>query len=185
MGLSDKKRPKISCITFIYYSFGAFIVLWQKICFYCGSKHTIKKGRQNGIQRWYCKSCSRYFIGGHRLTSKDVNEAFAKGNLTVSDLSDKFGVSSRTIHQYLSSTYKEALPAVIPCKVLVLMDATYWGRNFGVIIMSKRETIEDYLQGIHYLEAHRYEIQAIVCDGFKGLKEQLSRYKSSIASFIN
>ena len=28
----------------------------QKICFYCDSKSTIKRGHLNRIQRWYCKS---------------------------------------------------------------------------------------------------------------------------------
>ena len=48
------------------------------------------------------------------------------------------------------------------------MDATYWGRMFGVVIMKdhisgrvlwykfidKKETIADYKEGISYLELH-------------------------------
>ncbi|WP_444511690.1 transposase-like zinc-binding domain-containing protein, partial [Prevotella melaninogenica] len=25
------------------------------MCFYCGSHRTIKKGKENGYQRWFCK----------------------------------------------------------------------------------------------------------------------------------
>ncbi|WP_436972085.1 IS1/IS1595 family N-terminal zinc-binding domain-containing protein [Prevotella melaninogenica] len=40
-----------------------------KNCFYCGSHRTIKKSKENGYQRWFCKDCKRYFIGHRRLTS--------------------------------------------------------------------------------------------------------------------
>jgi|GEM_PF-6761970 len=76
-----------------------------KICFYCGSHRTIKKGKDNGYQRWFCKDCKRYFMGRLRLKKEDVNSAYSLGNLTVSDLAREFGVSTRTIHRYLSSEY--------------------------------------------------------------------------------
>lgn len=63
---------------------------------------------------------------------------------------------------------------------LGLMDATYWGRNFGVVIMkdslsgdvlwfkfiNRHEHLEDYKEGISYLESLGYTIQDLVCDGF-------------------
>ena len=69
------------------------------------------------------------------MTKEDVNSAYSLGNLTVSDLAREFGVSTRTIHRYLSSDYKENLPNLVSSKVVVLMDATYWGRRFGFVIM--------------------------------------------------
>lgn len=62
------------------------------------------------------------------------------------------------------------------------MDATYWGCNFGVVIMkdslsgdvlwfkfiNRHERLEDYKQGISSLESLGYTIQGLVCDGFKG-----------------
>ena len=134
-GISDKKRPKISCNPFIYYSFEQKTFLWKKISFYCGSHRTIKKGKENGYQRWFCKDCKRYFIGHRCLTKEDVNSTYSLENLTVSDLAREFGVSTRTIHRYLSSEYKENLPKLVSSNVVVLMDATYWGRRFGVVIM--------------------------------------------------
>ena len=74
-------------------------------------------------------------MGRLRLKKEDVNSAYSLGNLTVSDLAREFGVSTRTIHRYLSSEYKENLPKLISSNVVVLMDATYWGRRFGVVIM--------------------------------------------------
>ena len=68
------------------------------------------------------------------------------------------------------------------------MDATYWGRMFGVVIMKdhisgrvlwykfidKKETIADYKEGISYLELHGYNILGIVSDGLKGLRQVMS-----------
>ena len=65
------------------------------------------------------------------------------------------------------------------------MDATYWGRNFGVVIMkdslsgdvlwfkfiNRHQRLEDYKQGISSLESLEYTIQGLVCDGFKGLRQ--------------
>ena len=61
------------------------------------------------------------------------------------------------------------------------MDATYWGRRFGVVIMKdhisgrvlwykfidKKETIADYREGISYLELHGYNVLDIFSDGLK------------------
>jgi transposase-like protein len=62
------------------------------------------------------------------------------------------------------------------------MDTTYWGRNFGVMLFKdsltkenilkyyvKNETNALYHKGINELRTLGYEIQAIVCDGRKGL----------------
>lgn len=64
-----------------------------------------------------------------------VNNRYSKGNLTVKDLSEEYGVSTRTIYRKLTKSYKEELPNLLVRPVVVLMDATYWGRNFGVVIM--------------------------------------------------
>ena len=71
------------------------------------------------------------------------------------------------------------------------MDATYWGRRFGVVIMKdhisgrvlwykfidKKETIADYREGISYLELHGYNVLGIVSDGLKGLRQEFYQYR--------
>ena len=132
-----------------------------------------------------------YFIGRCRLKKEDVNSAYSLGNLTVSDIAREFGVSTRTIHRYLSSDYKENLPNLVSSNVVVLMDATYWGRRFGVVIMKdhisgrvlwykfidKKETIADYREGVLYLELHGYNVLGIVSDGLKGLRQEFYQYR--------
>ena len=71
------------------------------------------------------------------------------------------------------------------------MDATYWGRRFGVVIMKdyisdrvlwykfidKKETIADYREGVLYLELHGYNVLGIVSDGLKGLRQEFYQYR--------
>lgn len=67
-------------------------------------------------------------------------------------------------------------------KVIVLMDTTYWRRNFGVMLFKDNFTKENllkyyvkyetnlvYIQGIEQLKNQGFTILAIVCDGRKGL----------------
>ena len=67
-------------------------------------------------------------------------------------------------------------------EVIVLMDTTYWGRHFGVMLFKdaitkenllkyyvKHETNSLYIRGIDELQIKGFSIIAIVCDGRKGL----------------
>ena len=77
------------------------------------------------------------------------------------------------------------------------MDATYWGRNFGVLLivdayrkrllwrkfLDKKETIADYLEGVEWLREHKFNILGIVCDGLRGLAQALARYKVQYCQF--
>ena len=67
------------------------------------------------------------------------------------------------------------------------MDTTYWGRNFGLVLFMDaathhilhhffirgKERIEDYKQGLAYLEHLGWEVAGVVADGLSGLKNSL------------
>ena len=77
------------------------------------------------------------------------------------------------------------------------MDATYWGRRFGVVIMKdhiscrvlwykfidKKETIADNRESISYLELHKYNILGIVSDDLKGLRQEFCQYRFQHSQF--
>ena len=77
------------------------------------------------------------------------------------------------------------------------MDATYWGWNFGVVtikdhlsgrvvwfkFIDRKEKIEDYTEGVRWLENKQVEILGVVSDGLRGLRERLSRYKFQYCQF--
>jgi deoxyinosine 3'endonuclease (endonuclease V) len=91
-------------------------------------------------------------------------------------LSIKYGCSVKTIQrridQHIVSFEKQE-----PRKVIFLMDTTYWGRNFGVMLFKDNITKENllkyyvqyetnlvYIQGIEELKKKGFTILGIVCD---------------------
>lgn len=82
-------------------------------------------------------------------------------------------------------------------EVVILMDTTYWGRNFGALLivdayrkrllwrkfLDKKETIADYLEGIEWLIEHDFKIHGIVGDGLRGLAQSLCKYKVQYCQF--
>ena len=83
-----------------------------------------------------------------------------------------------------------------PRKVIVLMDTTYWGRNFGVMLFKdaltkenllkyyvKNESNSLYVQGINELESFGFEVIAIVCDGRKGLVQSFKNIPVQMCQF--
>lgn len=109
----------------------------------------------------------------------------------------KYGVSERTIYRRLNNQYVESLPQKNSREIVLLMDPTYWGRNFGVVIMKdslagdvlwykfieKKETVADYKEGVDWLLASGFTILAMVCDGLKGLRTIFSEYKFQLCQF--
>lgn len=108
-------------------------------------------------------------------------EEYTIGKQTYSQLATKYKCSTKTIQRKLDD-YKvtDIIKEVRP--VIVLMDTTYWGREFGVMLFKdaltkenllkfyvKMETNQLYLKGIDELRLKGYKILAIVCDGRKGL----------------
>ena len=88
----------------------------------------------------------------------------------------------------ISKTYPKVriFPAAfIPFAITLQMDATYWGRNFGVVIfmdasshrvlhyrfLCGKERISDYQAGISYLQDQGFTIKAIVSYALSGIND--------------
>jgi len=82
-----------------------------------------------------------------------------------------------------------------PNQSVVMMDTTYFGRDFGVMVFKdtkgmnlywkyvKYETIAGYLEGINYIREQGVQIKGIVCDGRKGLFNALAEYPIQMCQF--
>jgi len=117
--------------------------------------------------------------------------------LTVSDIAGVCGVSECTIYRRLAKSYAEKLPHKHGRDVVVMADATYWGRRFGVVVMKDyiegyvlwykfitgKERVADYKEGVEYLESRGLRIQCIVSDGLRGLREMFPQYKFQLCQF--
>jgi hypothetical protein len=81
-------------------------------------------------------------------------------------------------------------------EVVVLMDATFWGMVFGVMLFKdnitkenllkyyiKNETNSKYKEGIEELKSRGYIINAIVCDGRRGLIQSFENIPVQMCQF--
>jgi hypothetical protein len=117
------------------------------------------------------------------------------GKQTIFQLSERYGISLSTIRRKLSTI---RVPRVISSSksVVVLMDTTYWGRNFGVVVFKdwytkhilwrkfvRYETLADYQEGVNWLCDHGFVINGIVCDGLRGMFQMLSKYKIQMCQY--
>ena len=113
-------------------------------------------------------------------------EEYVKGKQTYAQLAEKYRCSIRTIQRKLDN-YSVKKQLKTARKVIVLMDTTYWGREFGVMLFKdaitkenllkyyvKNETNALYIKGIQELISKGFEVIAIVCDGRKGLLQSFN-----------
>lgn len=120
---------------------------------------------------------------------------YVEGKQTYAQLAQKYCCSIKTIQRRLDIFKVENTPK-IPRAVIVLMDTTYWGRNFGVMLFKdaltkqnllkyfvKNETNALYMKGIEELMSTGFEIIAIVSDGRKGLIQSFSDIPVQMCQF--
>lgn len=128
-----------------------------------------------------CHACGKQFLGGKRTLPEELWKEYREGKQTYSQLAKKHKCSKRTVQRKIDQ-YQVSLPQKTVRMVVVLMDTTYWGRNFGVMLFKdnitkenllkyyvNNETNAKYREGIAKLKSRGYIIKAIVCDGRRGL----------------
>jgi hypothetical protein len=142
---------------------------------------TKKNGKVKGVQLYKCTSCGKQFLGGERLDSHLLWQEYTEGKQTYQQLSEQYGCPIKTIQRRLDKVNVKT-PALEKAAVVVLMDTTYFGRAFGVMLFKdahsgknlykqyvKNETNSLYGAGLLFLKESGLDIKAIVCDGRKGL----------------
>ena len=133
------------------------------------------------MQRYKCASCGKRFFDRVRINNKSIWEEYTKGKQTYVQLATKYGCSVKTIQRRIDvvQVYRQT---TFPGVVNLLMDTTYFGSTFGVMVFKdsitgqilykqyvKQETNKLYLSGIEEITRRGIKIQAIICDGRKGL----------------
>ncbi|WP_339660018.1 hypothetical protein [uncultured Polaribacter sp.] len=142
-----------------------------------------------------CYICKKQFSEGSRLNSAIIWEEYTRGKQTYKQLAKKYNCSQRTIQRKVD-LHVITVPEKRPRKVVVLMDTTYWGRNFGVMLFKdaytkenllkyyvKTETNSLYIQGVKELQSKGFEVLAIVCDGRKGLLQSFDNIPVQMCQF--
>ena len=83
------------------------------------------------------------------LDEEKLWKEYLQGKQTYVQLAEKYACSAKTIKRKLDN-YSVKIQAKTARKVIVLMDTTYWGRTFGVMLFKDNITRENLLK---YYEA--------------------------------
>jgi hypothetical protein len=134
-------------------------------------------------------------LGGKRITPSFLWEEYVRGKQTYLQLATKYNCSKRTIQRKID-LHTLILKPKTAGSVVVLMDTTYWGRNFGVLLFKNGATKENllkyyvrnetnylYRKGIDELISEGYTITAIVSDGRKGLAQSFGSIPVQMCQF--
>ncbi len=145
----------------------------------------VRNGVRGRKQLYKCKSCGRQFLGGVRRDKAQVIADYVERKQTLAQLAVKYGVNEKTIRRDLEgmryvhkiAKYKD---------VTIQMDTTYWGRDFGLMVIRDalrgkvlwhkyvhHETIAQYVEGVDWLKRNGFRIYGVVIDGMKGLPQSL------------
>lgn len=145
----------------------------------------IRNGRKNSKQLYKCKECGKQFLGGRRRNKVQVITDYVEGKQTLSQLAQRYRVSERTIQRDLAGMRFVRKIAKVK-DVTIQLDTTYWGRNFGLMVIKdalrnkilwhkyvRNETISQYMEGISWLKSNGFRIYGAVIDGMRGLAQAL------------
>ena len=165
-------------------------------CPVCGSSHTIKNGRRKGVQMYACRACGYQFRNSKTVSNDEIWNAYMANKQTVSQLSASLGVSPSTIKRRLHEIVKEWSQPQLSGGGFVHLDATYWGRNWGVIAaldsatgkplymeFIQHERVIDYKNAVCSIESRSYRIRGIIIDGMPHLFTELNKYKIQMCQF--
>nr|WP_227695313.1 hypothetical protein [Psychrobacter fulvigenes] len=107
---------------------------------------------------------------------------YTQGKQTYKQLADKYHCSLKTIQRRLDKVSIE-YQIKRPKRANIIMDTTYFGRGFGLMVFMdnatrmvlhyaivSHETNSAYKQGVDYLKVLGIDIQSITCDARRGLR---------------
>jgi hypothetical protein len=115
------------------------------------------------------------------LDGAKIWQEYTAGKQTYAQLAEKYSCSIKTIQRRIDKV-QPVRQTTFSGIVNVLMDTTYFGRKLGVMVFKdsltgailfkqyvRQETNQLYLRGIEEITRRGINIQAIICDGRKGL----------------
>ena len=145
----------------------------------------VKNGRRDGRQRYRCGGCGIQEQSARRpeRLRKKLWSEHVEGKQTIVQLAKAYGRSDEWIRKEIE---EHELPPQQhhPRPVVLAMDATFWGRKWGVLVARDphkkenlhvheltQETPEEYRRARQELEALGYTLLGIVLDGKRGIRE--------------
>lgn len=137
---------------------------------------------RNNIQRYQCLICNKSFTFQQKLNPAQIWLDYTEGKQTYKQLAIKYGCSVRTIQRYILKSSKTQLNLPQNKHLNLIIDVTFFGREFGVMVFMDSltrkvvyhqivRTGKDvyYQLAMNALREKGYIIQSITCDGRRGL----------------
>ena len=135
----------------------------------------ISHGRRGTHKRYLCKNCGSSFTGKRHISKEQIWDLYQSG-LSQAKIAEALGVSPSTIKRRLQKVSVEFKTPILS-EGVIHIDATYWGRNQGLIValddksgcVLYREWISheskvDYATALKKIEEGGYKILAVVTD---------------------
>lgn len=165
-------------------------------CPVCGSKHTIRYGIHKGVQTYKCADCGYRFRNSKLPSDLELWKMYQENKQTIAELATSLGTSPSTIKRRLCYIVIEWEQPPLDGHGFVHLDATYWGRNNGVLValdsqtgkilylaFIKHECASNYQDAVTSIEKRGYQIDGIIIDGLQTLFTQFSAYKIQMCQF--
>lgn len=165
-------------------------------CPVCCSRHTVKNGVRKSVQTYICKDCGYQFRNSELPSDLDLWELYQENKQTFAELAASLGTSPSTIKRRLRNVVIKWSQPSLSGSGFVHIDATYWGRNSGVIVAQdsktkqilylsfiKHERLSDYQDAVTSIEERGYKINGIIIDGLQHLFSLFSAYKVQMCQF--
>lgn len=150
----------------------------------------------NGIQTYKCADCGCRFRNSRLPSDPELWKMYQDNKQTVAELAASLGTSPSTIKRRLRNIAIEWEQPPISGHGFVHLDATYWGRNDGVLAaldsvtgrilylaFIKHERVSDYQDAVTSMEERGYKIDGVIIDGLQTLFTRLSAYKIQMCQF--
>lgn len=167
-------------------------------CPRCNSPIIKRNGTQNGQQRYLCHSCGRQFRIVRKTNKEDLWSMYLDNKQTIDEISRQLNISQSSVKRILKQVKTEWTPPDVHARHGVIhIDATYFGRNSGVLVVIEErsrkvlylsfinhERAQDYFDAVDYLERNGYLIEGILLDGNESVIKSLSvRYPVQMCQF--
>lgn len=165
-------------------------------CPVCGSRHTIKYGIRAGVQTYKCADCGYRFRNSRLPSGLDLWKMYQERKQTVAELAASLGTSPSTIKRRLRDIVIEWEQPPLSGHGFVHLDATYRGRNDGILAAMdsrtgkvlylsfiRHERVSDYQDAVDSITERGYVIDGIVVDGIRALFSLFPAYRTQMCQF--